>query len=288
MARLLRGKPVADALDLKTAQKVQALKEKGCIPTLAILRVGAREDDLSYERGAMKRCSKNGVEVRRVLLPEDVGEDTLLETIRELNEDPSVHGILMFRPLPKTLDERKACAAISPAKDVDGITAGSMAAVYSGYGDGFAPCTAQAVVEMLRHYKIAMQGKRVTVVGRSLVIGKPVTMLLMAENATVTVCHSKTADLPAVTGEADIVVAALGRAQMLDGNYFRAGQSVIDVGINWDEQAQKLVGDVKTAEADSIVENISPVPGGVGSVTTAVLVSHVATAAERAFGQNIR
>lgn len=288
MARLLKGKPVADALDGKTSEKVRRLREEGCVPTLAIVRVGERQDDLSYERGASKRCDKNGVAVKKVVLPEDVSQAQLLETIRELNADASVHGILLFRPLPKSLDENEICASISPAKDVDGITAGSMAAVYSGTGDGFPPCTAQAVIEMLRHYKIEMTGKRVAVVGRSLVIGKPVSMLLMAQNATVTVCHSRTADLPAVTREADIVVAALGRAQMLDGRYFREGQSVIDVGINWDEKAGKLVGDVKADEAAEIAADLSPVPGGVGSVTTAVLVSHVAEAAERAFRHNTR
>lgn len=288
MAQLLKGKPVADALDVRTSEKVKKLRENGCIPTLAIVRVGQRQDDLSYERGAVKRCDKNGVEVRKIVFPEDVSQTELVQTLLKLSEDSSVHGILLFRPLPKTLDETEACAAINPAKDVDGITTGSMAAVYSGTGDGFAPCTAQAVTEMLRHYKIAMEGKRVTVVGRSLVIGKPVTMLLMAENATVTVCHSRTADLPSVVREADIVVAAIGRAQMLDGKYFRKGQSVVDVGINWDEEAQKLVGDVRRDEAEKIVENLSPVPGGVGSVTTAVLVSHVAEAAEHAFRHNIR
>lgn len=288
MAQLLKGKPAADALDVRTSEKVRALREKGCVPTLAIVRVGERQDDLSYERGATKRCSKNDVEVRKIVFPEDVSQAELVHTLRNLSEDPSVHGILLFRPLPKSLDENEACAAISPAKDVDGITAGSMAAVYSGTGDGFAPCTAQAVIEMLRYYGIEMEGKRATVVGRSLVIGKPVTMLLMAQNATVTVCHSRTADLPSVTREADIVIAALGRAQMLDGKYFHEGQSVIDVGINWDEREQKLVGDVKASDAGEIVENLSPVPGGVGSVTTAVLVSHVVQAAEHAFRHNTR
>lgn len=288
MAQILRGKPVADALDLKTKEKVCRLKEQGCEPALAIVRVGERQDDLSYERGAVKRCEKNGVAVRKTVLPQDVSQEVLMETIRQLNEDASVHGILLFRPLPDTLDEHAACAAISPAKDVDGITAGSMAAVYSGSGDGFAPCTAQAVVEMLRHYGIPMSGRRAAVIGRSLVIGKPVSMLLMAENATVTVCHSKTQDMPSVTREADIVVAALGRAQMLDGRYFRQGQSVIDVGINWSPELSRLVGDVDTQQAEPIVDAVSPVPGGVGSVTTAVLVSHVVEAAERSIRHNTR
>ena len=247
----LRGKPAADALDRETKETVQALRERGVIPTLAILRVGEKSEDLSYERGAMN-----------------------------LNEDSTVHGILMFRPLPKTLDEQAACAAILPEKDVDGVTAGSMAAVYAGKGAGFAPCTAEAVITMLRYYQVPLRGSRAVVVGRSLVIGKPVAMLLLAEHATVTICHSRTTDLPAVTREADLVVAALGRAEFLGAEYFRAGQTVIDVGINWSGSKQKLVGDVDTEAALQAGAAVSPVPGGVGSVTTAVLASHVARAAQ--------
>ena len=276
----LRGKPAADALDLETKKAVQALRERGVIPTLAILRVGEKSEDLSYERGAMKRCAADGIEVRQVLLPEDVSQAELLGRIQDLNEDSTVHGILMFRPLPKTLDEQAACAVILPEKDVDGVTAGSMAAVYAGKGAGFAPCTAEAVITMLRYYQVPLRGSRAVVVGRSLVIGKPVAMLLLAEHATVTICHSRTTDLPAVTREADLVVAALGRAEFLGAEYFRAGQTVIDVGINWSGSKQKLVGDVDTEAALQAGAAVSPVPGGVGSVTTAVLASHVARAAQ--------
>ena len=156
-----------------------------------------------------------------------------------------------------------------------------MAAVYAGKGAGFAPCTAEAVITMLRYYQVPLRGSRAVVVGRSLVIGKPVAMLLLAEHATVTICHSRTTDLPAVTREADLVVAALGRAEFLGAEYFRAGQTVIDVGINWSGSKQKLVGDVDTEAALQAGAAVSPVPGGVGSVTTAVLASHVARAAQR-------
>ena len=282
MARLLLGKAVADAIDEKTIVKVEELKAKGIQPTLAILRVGEREDDLSYERGATKRCEKTGVAVKNVVLPLDVSQEVLMQTIEDLNKDNGVHGVLMFRPLPKTLDEKAACQALDPAKDVDGITSGSMASIYAGSGKGFAPCTAQAVIEMLKYYEVEMSGKKAAVIGRSLVIGKPVSMLLMNENATVTVCHSRTKDMPSIVKDADIVVAALGRAEMITANYFNPGQAVVDVGINWSQEKNRLVGDVAFDEVESIVDSISPVPRGVGSVTTAVLISHVVGAALQA------
>lgn len=281
MAELLKGKPVADSLDEVTLKRADALKEKGITPTLAILRVGERQDDLSYERGATKRCEKDGVAVVNKVLPEDCSLENLMAAIKELNEDDNVHGILMFRPLPKTLDEKAACNAILPSKDVDGITPGSMAYIYSGLGEGFAPCTSQAVMEILKYYEIDPKGKKATVVGRSLVIGKPVSMLLMNANATVTICHSRTENMAKVTKNADIVIAALGKAEMLNAEYFENGQTVIDVGINYSEEKQKLVGDVKSDEVEGVVDKLTPVPGGVGSVTTAVLVSHVVEAAER-------
>lgn len=282
MAELLKGKPVADALDEATRMQAEALSKRGITPTLAILRVGEREDDLAYERGATKRCEKDGVQVVKKVLPADCSQDDLMTAIKELNEDDSVHGILMFRPLPHSLDEKKACEAILPSKDVDGITSGSMAYVYSGIGEGYAPCTAQAVMEILKYYGIDPKGKNATVVGRSLVIGKPVSMLLMNANATVTICHSRTENMAKVTKNADIVVAALGKAEMLGKDYFEKDQTVIDVGINYSKEKQKLVGDVETNEVSDIVARITPVPGGVGSVTTAVLVSHVVEAAEKA------
>lgn len=282
MAELLKGKPVADALDEATRMQAEALSKRGITPTLAILRVGEREDDLAYERGATKRCEKDGVQVVKKVLPADCSQDDLMTAIKELNEDDSVHGILMFRPLPHSLDEKKACEAILPSKDADGITSGSMAYVYSGIGEGYAPCTAQAVMEILKYYGIDPKGKNATVVGRSLVIGKPVSMLLMNANATVTICHSRTENMAKVTKNADIVVAALGKAEMLGKDYFEKDQTVIDVGINYSKEKQKLVGDVEINEVSDIVARITPVPGGVGSVTTAVLVSHVVEAAEKA------
>ena len=277
--QILKGAPVAAALNETMKADTAALKEKGIVPTLAVLRVGARADDLSYERGAMKRAAAVGIEVRNVVLPEDVDSDTFFRTLGELNEDPSVHGILMFRPLPKHLDGEKARQMLVPSKDVDGCTDGSLAGVFTNTPLGFAPCTAQAAMEILHYYGIPVSGLRAAVIGRSLVIGRPVAMMLMHENATVTVCHTRTKDVPAVTREADLVIAASGQMESVGREYLREGQIVIDVGIGWNEEKQKLCGDVRFEEAEGLVSALTPVPGGVGSVTTAVLCRHVVDAA---------
>jgi methylenetetrahydrofolate dehydrogenase (NADP+)/methenyltetrahydrofolate cyclohydrolase len=282
MSEILRGAPAAAALDEETTSRAIMLRVKGVVPTLAILRVGERADDVSYERAAIKRAAKVGVETKNIVLSKNTSQDMLFEEIEKLNADKSVHGVLMFRPLPNTIDEYAACAALTPEKDVDGISFKSMAQLYSGIGAGYAPCTAQSVMELLKYYAVELSGKRAVIVGRSLVIGRPVAMLLMEANATVTLCHSKTARLQEVMREADIVVAALGRAEMLGAEYFRTGQTVIDVGVNWSEKKQKFVGDVDFDAVLPKVRAITPVPGGVGSVTTAVLCRHIVEAAERA------
>ena len=281
MAELYKGKPVADALKEKMAADVAALKEKGVTPTLAILRVGERDDDLSYERGAMKTCDGVGVAVKNVVLPADVDSDTFFKTLDDLNNDPEVHGILMFRPLPKHLDGEKARKMLNPAKDVDGCTDGSLAGVFTNTALGFPPCTAQAAMEILDFYGVDCKGKRAAVIGRSLVVGRPAGMMLLHKNATPTICHTKTVDMPAVIREADIVIVCAGQMQAIGKEYFRPGQVVIDVGIHFNEATGKLCGDVKFDEAEPIVAAITPVPGGVGSVTTSVLVSHVVEAAKR-------
>ena len=281
MAEILTGAPAAAALSEKYREQADRLRARGVTPRLAILRVGERADDLAYERGAKKRCEAIGIEVQSVVLPNDAEQAELMAAIEKLSADAGVHGVLMFRPLPKTLDERAACAALDPRKDVDGITAGSMARVYSGAGEGFPPCTAQFVMELLRYYGIVTAGKRAAVIGRSLVIGRPVAMLLMAANATVTICHTRTADMPALTRQADIVVAAAGQAEAVTAEYFAPGQIVIDVGINYSEKKRKLVGDVDFENVEPLAAAISPVPSGVGSLTTAVLCGHVLEAAER-------
>ena len=281
MAEIWKGAPVAAALSETIAAEAAALKEQSVNPTLAIFRVGERDDDLAYERGAMKRCEKVGVAVKNVVLPADVDSDRFFQTLKELNEDPAVHGILMFRPLPKQLDGEKARRMLAPEKDVDGCTDGSLAGVFTNTALGFPPCTAQAAMELLRYYGVDPKGKRVAVIGRSLVIGRPVAMMLMHANATVTVCHTRTVDVPSVTREADIVVAASGQMESVGAAYLREGQIVIDVGIGWNEAKQKLCGDVKAEEAEPLAAALTPVPGGVGSVTSAVLCKHVVEAAKR-------
>jgi len=281
MAKLLLGLPVADALTEALSQRVEELAKRGVTPTLAIVRVGERDDDLSYERGALKRCAKVGIAVRQFVLPADCSQEELMAVIDEVNTDAAINGCLMFRPLPKTLDEAAACAALDPAKDVDCITEGSLYGVFANRPIGFAPCTAEACIEVLDHYGYDLTGARVTVVGRSLVIGKPVSMMLQARNATVTMCHTRTRDLAAECRDAEILVVAAGHIGTVGADSVAPGQVVIDVGINWDEAAGKLCGDVAFDEVEPRVAAITPVPRGVGSVTTAVLAKHVIVAAER-------
>ena len=280
MAKQLLGKEVTAALNERIKSQVTELKKQGISPKMAFVRVGERADDLSYERGASKRCETLGVEYEKFVLDGNCTQEELMNTVKQLNVDDSIHGILMFRPLPKHLDEDAVVAAMEPAKDIDGITAGSMAGVFMGTKQGFAPCTAQACMEILDHYGIDCTGKKAVVVGRSLVVGKPAAMMLIAKNATVTVCHTRTVDMPSVVKEADIVIVAAGRPGVIDGRYLAPGQIVIDVGINVNEEG-KLCGDVLYEEAEPIVDMITPVPGGVGSVTTSVLVGHVVEAAMR-------
>jgi len=276
---LLKGKPVADAITEKLRFEVEKLSKKGIVPTLAILRVGKREDDLSYERGAMKRCAQVGIEVKQVILDGDIDNEQFLKKLEELNQDDGVDGILMFRPLPKQLDDEAATRLLAVEKDIDGNTQGSLAGIYANTGDGFAPCTAEAVMAILNYYGIEMAGKKAVVIGRSLVIGRPVAMLLMHKQATVTICHSRSKKIDKISRKADILVAAAGQMQSIDRNYIKEGQIVIDVGIHWDEKAQKLCGDVVTNDVEEVVAAVTPVPGGVGAVTTSILAKHVLEAA---------
>ena len=279
MAEILKGSLVASAINERTSAAVEELKSMGVSPTLCIVRVGERPDDLSYERGAEKRAAAVGISVVKRLFPVDVTEDELIDAVKDINADPSIHGVLMFRPLPKHINESRVCNTLLPEKDMDGITDMSMAGVYAQKPLGYAPCTAQAVIELIDHYGIDLKGKNVTVIGRSLVIGKPVTMMLIKRNATVTVCHTRTRDTAMECRRADVIVAAAGSAGMVNADFVREGQTVIDVGINWSEEKQKIVGDVDFDSVEPIVEKITPVPGGVGAVTTSVLMSHVAQSA---------
>jgi len=285
MADVLKGADVVNALNSKMIAEVESLKKNGITATLSTLRVGERADDVSYEKTATKRCETVGVAVRNVVLPVDITQGALLQNITELNGDKSVHGVLLFRPLPQHLSDDSIRAVLKPEKDIDGITDSSLAGVFTGRSNGFAPCTAQACMEILDYYNIDCKGKRAVVVGRSLVVGKPVAMMLMGRHATVTVCHTRTIDMPAITRSAEILIVAAGQMEGLTKEYFSPGQIVIDVGINWNDEKGKLCGDVCFDDAEPIVAAITPVPGGVGTVTTSVLVSHVVEAAQKQSNQ---
>lgn len=280
MAELWKGAPAAAALMEDLTGRIERLSGAGVTPTLAIVRVGERPDDRAYETGAVKRCEKAGVAVKRFPLPAGCSALELRAVLEHINAVSEIHGCLMLRPLPDPAMEEMACALLDPKKDVDCMTPAALAGVFAGKGWGYPPCTAQACLELLKYYKTALTGKRAVVVGRSLVIGKPVSMLLQAENATVTMCHTRTVDLPAVCRGAEVLIAAAGRANLLGAAHVSPGQVVLDVGINVDKDG-KLCGDVKFDEAEPVVSAITPVPGGVGAVTTAVLVKHVVEAAER-------
>ncbi len=292
MAKLLLGKEVTDALNAKLQAKVEELKAKGISPKLGILRCGENPSDLSYEKGATKRAELIGVEVEKFVLPEDVTKEALIAQIEALNADDSIHGVLMFRPLPKHLkaDQNEICNKLDPRKDVDCMTDLSNAGVFEGRSDlGFAPCTPQACMEILDYYGIDCKGKNAVVIGRSLVVGKPAAMMLMGKNATVTVCHTRTVNTAEIARGADILVSSAGVLGSLTKDFVRPGQIVIDVSINWDAEKINskggkgaIAGDAKFDEVEPIVEAITPVPGGVGSVTTSVLIKHVIEAAERA------
>lgn len=281
MAKILKGKEVADALTAQMQKDTQALKEAGITPTLCIFRVGERPDDLAYERGAVKRAETVGVAVRKVVLPPDVTQEVFDQTLRDVNGDDSIHGILLLRPLPGHLDNEKARQMLNPAKDIDGCTDLSLAGVFTNTKTGFPPCTAQAAMEILHHFNIPVKGRKAAVIGRSLVIGRPVGMMLMHENATVVNCHTRTVDVPSITRQADILIAASGQLHSVTREYTNPDQAVIDVGINWDAEKGGISGDVAFEDVEPYVRAITPVPGGVGSVTSCVLIGHVIEAAKR-------
>lgn len=283
MAKRLSGKEVTAALNARIRANVETCRAHGVEPTLCMVRVGDNPSDMSYERGAAKRCETLGVACKQVHLPEDVSQEELLSVIEDVNQDPAIHGLLLFRPLPKHLDQALIENALDPAKDVDCMTDLSMSGVFTGKQIGFPPCTPQACMEILDHYGYDCTGKKAVVIGRSLVVGKPAAMMLIKKNATVTICHTRTKDMPAVTRDADLIIVAAGRAGVIGADYVREGQTIIDVGINVNAEG-KLCGDVDFASVEPVVDAITPVPGGVGTVTTSVLVGHVADAALKTLG----
>ena len=289
MAKQLLGKEVNEALVAALQTRTAALKEKGVTPTLGIIRLGENPSDLSYEKGATKRAEEVGVAVKNYILPEDASKEDVLKVIDEVNADAAVHGVLMFRPLPKHLknDQDEICNRLDPKKDVDSMTHMSNAGVFEGQDLGYAPCTPAACMEILDHYGIDCKGKNAVVIGRSLVVGKPAAMMLMAKNATVTICHTKTVNTAEICKKADIIVTAAGVLGSLTKEFVSENQVVIDVSMNWNPEKITskgkggMSGDCVFDEVEPIVGAITPVPGGVGAVTTSVLMKHVVEAAEK-------
>lgn len=281
MGEIIKGKPVGDALSEILKGECEALVKEGIQPKLAILRVGAKPNDLSYERGALKKCDTIGIVAEVTELSEDTTQEQYIEALEKLNKDSSVHGILTFRPLPKGIDEEVIKNVISPEKDVDCFSPMNTAKLMEGDKTGFPPCTPTAVVEILKHCNVPLKGANVVVLGRSMVVGKPVSMLLLGENATVTICHSKTQDLPKVCSQADVLVAGVGRARMVTSDYIKEGAVVIDVGINAKPEGGGICGDVDTDDVVEKASMVTPVPAGVGSVTTSILAKHVIKACKQ-------
>ena len=281
MGEIIKGKPVGDALSEILKGECEALVKEGIQPKLAILRVGAKPNDLSYERGALKKCDTIGIVAEVTELSEDTTQEQYIEALEKLNRDSSVHGILTFRPLPKGIDEEVIKNVISPEKDVDCFSPMNTAKLMEGDKTGFPPCTPTAVVEILKHYNVPLKGANVVVLGRSMVVGKPVSMLLLGENATVTICHSKTQDLAKVCSQADVLVAGVGRARMVTSDYIKEGAVVIDVGINAKPEGGGICGDVDTDDVVEKASMVTPVPAGVGSVTTSILAKHVIKACKQ-------
>ncbi|PWM67327.1 MAG: bifunctional 5,10-methylene-tetrahydrofolate dehydrogenase/5,10-methylene-tetrahydrofolate cyclohydrolase [Eubacteriales Family XIII. Incertae Sedis bacterium] len=280
MTEILKGAPVAASIIEKAARKTERLKEKGIVATLAVVRFGSREDDLAYERGIRKSAERAGISVSLYEMPENAEQREAEALIARLNSCSEIHGILIFKPLPPGIDEKGLQSILSPEKDIDGITDAASASLYSGDGRYAIPCTARACIEMLRHYNIGISGKNAVVIGRSPVIGKPVSLLLLKENATVTICHSKTESLSQICRGAAILIACSGKAEMITKEFMNEKQTIIDVGINFDMDGN-MVGDVRFKDADGFVYAAAPVPGGVGTVTTAVLMDNLAEAAMR-------
>ncbi len=278
---LFKGKAVSDSIGEYLKFEIDYLNENGVTPKLLVIRVGEREDDIAYENGIRRKFSAFGIEVETCVLDKSCDTEDVTAAVERANNNVSVHGVIIMRPLPKFIDDAAVCAALSPDKDVDGITDRSLAGVFAGKEDGFSPCTARACIEILDYYGVELTGKRVAVIGRSLVVGKPLSMMLIKRNATVTICHTKTTDIKEICKQSDIIVAAAGSSKMVDRSYLSLNQVVIDVGINVDGDGN-LCGDVDLEACKKSAFALSPVPGGVGTVTSAVLARSVVYAAKRA------
>lgn len=280
MTKILYGNEVALKIKEDLNLRIDKLKEKNIIPKLAILRMGNKQDDISYERSIIKNCEKLNIETKVYELKEDILENDFLKLMEELNGEKNIHGILVFRPYPKHLNESIINSAIALNKDIDCMHPLNLEKIFEGDLHGFMPCTPEAVMEILKYYDIDLKGKNIAIINRSMVVGKPLAMMALSNNATVTICHSRTVDLPSITKKADIVVTAIGKAKLIKEEYFNKDSIVIDVSINVDENG-KLCGDVDFENVQDKVKAITPVPKGVGSVTTTLLLKHIVEAAEK-------
>lgn len=281
MTDILKGAPLVDKLCKELIAKVEELSKQNIKPCLAIVRVGAKPNDISYENTILKRCDKIGVLTKQVVLADDIPADDFYAELEKLNEDSGVHGILIFRPLPAHIDGDKARNIITASKDVDGSTDASLTGIFTDSEVGFPPCTASAAMEILDFYGIEISGKNAVVLGRSLVIGKPVAMMLLRRNASVTICHSRTQNAYEISRSADILIACTGRPESVGPKYVNKNQCIIDVGVSYSKAKQKLCGDVDYDAVSDKVASITPVPGGVGGVTSTILVKHLVEAAAR-------
>ena len=278
MTEILKGKPVADAVKADVADRALKLKEKGILPLLMILRAGEREDDIAYEKRVIKNCGEVHIDVKTAVFPQDVSHDVFLRALRGFSEDSAVHGILVLRPLPEQIGDGEAGSAVNPRKDIDCMNPENLRTSFTGDTSAVAPCTPEAVIETLKFYGYEIRGKNVTIVNRSLVLGKPLSMLFLNEHATVTVCHSRSENLPEITSKADILVAGVGRPKYFGREYVSSDMTVIDVGINFTEEG--MCGDMDFDEVRDTVSAITPVPGGIGTVTSAILLRHLVESAE--------
>ena len=290
-AELIDGKAIAATIRGEIKAEVGAMKEQyGKVPGLATVLVGARKDSQTYVRMKKKACAEVGITSFGHDLPADISQEELLTVVRELNANPQVNGILVQLPLPDHIDDEEILGAVSLEKDVDGFHPLNIGRLSMKRRDPlFVPCTPKGCIELLDRTGVEIEGKRAVVLGRSNIVGLPVAMLLLHRNATLTVCHSRTKDLPGVVREADILIAAVGRPEMVKGDWVKPGAVVIDVGVNavddpTSDKGYKLVGDVDFNEVKEVASAITPVPGGVGPMTIAMLLRNTTDGAKRSFG----
>jgi methylenetetrahydrofolate dehydrogenase (NADP+)/methenyltetrahydrofolate cyclohydrolase len=279
MDNVLNCKEVNSYLIGKLSKRCANLKEEGVTPTAAFIRIGSKRDDIAYQNSILKTCDAVGVKALLYELGEGETMESLTRLVKKLDFDDSIHGIMIFRPLPEGFSESEVNSIISPYKDIEGMNPVNLAKVFAGNYSGFAPCTAAAVMEILKYYKIDLRGKHAVILGRSMVVGKPLSMMMLKEDETVTLCHSKSENIAEIARMADVLVAAIGKPNAISADYIKPGAIVIDVGINVDKNGN-ICGDVDFKEAVKKASLITPVPGGVGSVTTAILIKNIIKAAQ--------